>query len=79
MKAAELNGTHIGKRVSVEGRTTDAAGTLGEVTHKADVIVDQVVFGRTDYSVGMQQVVLKFLNGSTLITEPGADVALLDK
>jgi hypothetical protein len=76
VRAEQLNGTHLGLQVRVEGMHGKAEGVLTSVSHKADLIEDAPL-GLSGFfyppAIGRKGVDLTFANG-TLQVEPGASV-----
>lgn len=81
MKAEELNGTHIGKRMTVNDRNIASAGTLVGVQHEADMLEEKALgHARRDHFVaGQRAVLLVFLPDSIIRVEPGAAIELLEE
>lgn len=79
MKAEELNGTHIGHKMTVNSKDIATAGTLRSVEHEGGLIADRPMFTPYEnYAVGRRTVLLTFLPDSIIRVEPAAEVELLD-
>lgn len=75
MKASELNGGHLGHRVSISENGNSATGVLGEILHRSNVIVDER-FGQSFESIGRRWVDVELLGGFNARVTPNAEVTI---
>ena len=80
MIASELNGAHLGRKITVNDNNLIAAsGTLQAVSHEAELLEDRPMFSpSTIYTVGRAVVVITLVPNSIIRVRPAAEVELLD-
>jgi hypothetical protein len=80
MKAQELNGTHLGKRLTVNIGHASITDVLSGVSVTADLIQDGPIFGtnsnRPQYVLGRTHVTLAFLTTGTTQSDPDTEVTI---
>lgn len=76
MKASELNGTHLGRRITVTENRNSATGKLRDIEHKSDIINDTTFSGESFESLGATWVVLHLFGNHTMTVNPGAEVTI---
>jgi len=74
MKASELNGTHLGRYLTVHENGNSITGELARVDHQAVVITEAQVGGTSQERLGRQWVDLEFLGGYRATVTPRAEV-----
>jgi hypothetical protein len=76
MKAADLNGTHIGRLVIVTDGGNSITGELSRVNHQGTVITVNPWMEPPREVLGRLWVTLEFLGGFTANVTPAAEVQL---
>lgn len=82
MKASELNGTHLGQVVAVIVGPGPVAisGTLAGVNHEAPRISERAICQAEEtYILGVADVTVTFIDGTTATTRQDAKVAVSDQ
>lgn len=77
MKAQELNGAHLGRRISVTEGGNSATGKLSKIEHQGHIISDASFGGDSFESLGATWVHLEFFASVTVTTTTAAEVTLL--
>lgn len=75
--AALLDGTHLGKRARITDGQSSATGQITKITHEADLIYDQPLFGPEQFDVGRMRVKVEMARHHVVVS-PEATVELLD-
>lgn len=76
--ADTLNGTHIGRRISVEGGAMGIYGILSAVHHEAETVSERPMCGPENYALGRKSVKVEMLGGAWATLRPDATVSLAD-
>lgn len=77
MKAQELNGTHLGRLITVTENGNSATGKLSKIEHQGNIINDQSFGGDSFESLGATWVHLEFFANVNVTTTTAAEVTLL--
>lgn len=77
MKAADLNGTHLGRTITVTTPEGEVTGMLAGVEHAADLIDDSNIMDVTPrYALGQPRVVITIAGWGGRTFSPRAEVTV---
>jgi hypothetical protein len=76
MKAQELNGTHLGQRMTVTSNGNSVTGVLGRVDHNGDILTETNFAELPREVLGRKWVHLVFLGITTTTCNPEAEVTV---
>lgn len=76
MKASELNGHHLGQRVTISEGGRSITGELSRVDHQGRVLIDNPIMAPEMEMLGRLWVTLEFLGGFTANVTQHAVVAI---
>lgn len=79
MKAQELNGAHLGRKIRVtNGEGFDLTDTLTEIHHAADLVDDRRAFdAEPHWIIGRHNTALTFMNAGQITVSTGAELEVI--
>jgi hypothetical protein len=78
MKASDLNGTHLGRHVTVTEGFNSVNGKLARIEHLSEVVTDQPFMGLPTETINRTFVHLEFLGHFTANVTPNAEATIND-
>jgi hypothetical protein len=79
MKAADLNGTHIGQAISIKLDEASLTDVLAEITHQASLIDDRKMDGAENWVQGRRHTHLRFMRLGSMSIDPESVVVFHGK